>query len=168
MHVFGFFAELGKNGVPRLVIRGAFFVRLGYDAALLLRSHDNFVDPFVKLMVADHGFAFACRKDRRLVQEVGKICARKTARHARDNLKVYFGRKRFVARMHLQDLFAPLYVGQVDINLSVKASGTEQCVIENVGTVGRRHNDNSLVGLEAVHLNENLVQGLFAFVVSAP
>ena len=69
--------------------------------------------------------------------------------------------------MYFQDLFTPLYVGKVHVDTSVKTAGTKQRGIENVLTVGRRHNDNAFVGFKAVHLDENLVQGLFSFVVTA-
>ena len=51
--------------------------------------------------------------------------------------------------------------------LTVEPSRTQQRGVENVRTVGRRHDDNPFVGLEAVHLDEDLVEGLFAFVVTA-
>src|SRR4029077_6334580 len=50
----------------------------------------------------------------------------------------------------------------------VEAAGAEKRRIEHVGTVRRRNQDDALVGLEAIHLDEELVQGLLAFVVAAP
>src|SRR5204862_6246155 len=39
--------------------------------------------------------------------------------------------------------------------------------IEHIGTIRRRDEDDALVALEAVHLDEELVERLLAFVVSA-
>ena len=69
--------------------------------------------------------------------------------------------------MYLQDLLASLHIGIVDGDLTVKASGTEQCGIQNIGAVGCRDDDDTVMRAKAVHLDEQLVQSLLAFVVSA-
>ena len=46
-------------------------------------------------------------------------------------------------------------------------AGAQQRVIENVGAVGRRHDDDALVIRKAVHLDEQLVERLLALVVTA-
>ncbi|MGY3407131.1 hypothetical protein ACVWZV_003244 [Bradyrhizobium sp. GM5.1] len=52
-------------------------------------------------------------------------------------------------------------------DLTVEAAGTQQRGIEHVGTVGRGDQDHALVGLEAVHLDQQLVQRLLALVIAA-
>ena len=69
--------------------------------------------------------------------------------------------------MYFKNFFSCLYVGQVNNYLSVKSAGTQQRAVKNVGSVRRRHDDDALVFLKAVHLNQQLVQGLLSFVVSA-
>ena len=69
--------------------------------------------------------------------------------------------------MDLQDLFTALDVRQADIDLTVEAAGAEQRLIEDVGTVGSRHDDDAVVGLKTVHLDQQLVQGLLTFIVAA-
>src|SRR4029453_16915385 len=44
----------------------------------------------------------------------------------------------------------------------------QQRWIEDVGPVGRGDDDHAVVGLEAVHLDEQLVERLLALVVTAP
>ena len=65
------------------------------------------------------------------------------------------------------DAFAALDVGTVDDDPAIEAAGTEQRRIEDVGTVGRGDQDDAFVRFEAVHLDEELVQRLLAFVVTA-
>jgi hypothetical protein len=65
-----------------------------------------------------------------------------------------------------QDLFPPLHVGPRHHDLAIEAAGPEQRRIEHVGSVGSRDEDDTLVGLEAVHLDQQLVQGLLALVVT--
>ena len=69
--------------------------------------------------------------------------------------------------MDLEDLLTALYIGQTDIDLTVKTAGTQQRLIQDVGTVGSSHHDDAIVGIEAVHLDQQLVQGLLAFIMAA-
>ena len=67
----------------------------------------------------------------------------------------------------LQDLLAALEIGQFHRNTAVKAAGTGQSRVEGIRTVGGREDDDAAVALEAVHLGEQLVQGLLTLVVAA-
>ena len=69
--------------------------------------------------------------------------------------------------MHAQDALASANIGTRDYHAAVEAAGAEQCRIEHIGAVGRRNEDDALVGLESVHLDQQLVERLFAFVVAA-
>ena len=67
----------------------------------------------------------------------------------------------------MQDALAALHVGPRHDDAAVEAPGAQQRRVEHVGPVGGGDEDDALVGLEAVHLDEQLVQGLLALVVSA-
>ena len=69
--------------------------------------------------------------------------------------------------VHLQDGNTPRHIGVIDENRAVKAAGTQQRGVKNVAAVRRRHDNNALVDCEAIHLDQQLVQRLLAFVVSA-
>ena len=66
-----------------------------------------------------------------------------------------------------EDALAALHVGTVDDDAAVEAAGTQQRRIEHVGPVGRGDEDDAFVRLEAVHLDEQLVERLLALVVAA-
>ena len=66
-----------------------------------------------------------------------------------------------------QDLLAAADVRAVDDDAAVEAAGAQQCGIEHVGAVGGGDQDDAIVGLKAVHLDQQLVEGLFTLVVSA-
>ena len=53
------------------------------------------------------------------------------------------------------------------MDLPVETAGTQQSGVEDIRTVCRRHDDDAVVGLEAVHLHEQLVERLLALVVPA-
>ena len=67
----------------------------------------------------------------------------------------------------LQDLLAAAHVGQRHDDLAVEAARAQQRRIEHVRTVGRGDDDDAFVALEAVHLDQQLVQRLLALVVTA-
>ena len=67
----------------------------------------------------------------------------------------------------MQDLLAPGDVRVGHDDLAVEAAGAQQRRIEHVGPVGGRDEDDAFVGLEAVHLDQQLVERLLALVVAA-
>ena len=69
--------------------------------------------------------------------------------------------------MDAEDVKSFLDVRKIDDDLPVEASRTKQCRIENIRAVGRSYYDDAGVGGEAVHLNENLVESLLPFIVTA-
>ena len=76
-------------------------------------------------------------------------------------------RERNLAGMDLQDRDAALLVGRVHDDLPVEPPGSQQRRVEDVRPVGGRQDDHALVAREAVHLGEDLIQGLLALVVAA-
>ena len=66
-----------------------------------------------------------------------------------------------------EDALAAAHVGARHRDAAVEATGTQDGRVEHVGAVGRRDDDDALVRLEAVHLDEELVQRLLALVVTA-
>ena len=69
--------------------------------------------------------------------------------------------------MDLEDGLAPLHVGLVHHHLAVEASRAEKGRVEHLGAIGGGHDDHALGGVEAVHLREELIEGLLALVVAA-
>lgn len=69
--------------------------------------------------------------------------------------------------MHLEDTLATDDVWIRHHDLAVEAARTQKRWVKNVGTVGGGDQDDAFVGFEAVHLDQQLVQRLFAFVVTA-
>ena len=69
--------------------------------------------------------------------------------------------------MHIENLLAAPDIGQGNVHLAVEAARTQQCGVQNVGAVGGSHHDDAHVGLEAVHLDQHLVERLLALVIAA-
>ncbi|MNF48606.1 hypothetical protein D3C84_298560 [compost metagenome] len=68
--------------------------------------------------------------------------------------------------MHLEDLLTAADIGQADHHLAVEATRTQQRGIEHIRTVGRGDHDDAVIHLEAVHLHQQLVEGLLTLVVT--
>src|SRR5690606_1389636 len=107
------------------------------------------------------------RHQGRLVDKVHQIRAGETGRTTSQNLEVDVGCQRHLADVDLEHLFAARDVRVRHDDLTVETAGTQKGRVENVGTVGRRDQDDAFIGFKAVHLDEELVEGLFAFVVPA-
>src|SRR5205085_9720958 len=69
--------------------------------------------------------------------------------------------------VHLEDALATLHVGPRHHDPAIEAARAEQRWLENVGSVRRGNEDHALVGLEAVHLDEELAERLPPLVVTA-
>ena len=59
---------------------------------------------------------------------------------------------------------SPLISGAPTITWRVKTAGTHQGGVQDIGTVGGGDHDDALVGAEAVHFHQQLVQGLLSLV----
>ena len=68
--------------------------------------------------------------------------------------------------MHAQDFLAAVHIRQIDRDLAVETPRTKQCWVEHVWAVGGGDDDYAFLGVEAVHLDQQLVERLLAFVVA--
>ena len=106
-------------------------------------------------------------KDRRLVQYVFKIRARHAGGELRDLVKIHVLRHGLVLGVKAEYRLAALNIGIIDRNLPVEPAGTQQSGIQYVGAVGCGNDDNALVALKAVHFDEELIEGLLLFIMTA-
>ena len=153
--------------VAGLVVGGGELLLLGHGHRAALGAHHDLVLGVLELGLRDEALVAARGQQGRLVDEVGEVGAGEAGRAARDHLGVDVGGERHLAHVHAQDLLAAEHVGVRHDDLAVEAAGTQQRGIEHVGPVGGGDDDDALVGLEAVHLDEQLVQRLLALVVAA-
>ena len=124
----------------------------------------------MRLLELDHVdllLAVTRGEQRGLVDEVRQVGAGEARRAAREHLEVDVVGERLAPRVDLQDAEAALEVGAVDDDLAVEAARAQQRRVEDVGAVGRRDEDDVVLDVEAVHLDEQLVERLLALVVTA-
>ena len=102
-----------------------------------------------------------------LVHEVHEVGTGHAARKLRDARQVDVGANGLVLRMHLENLLAAANVGRINHDLAVETARAKQRRVQNVNAVGCGDKHHGIVFLEAVHLDEQLVQRLLALVVAA-
>ena len=119
------------------------------------------------VLVVDQLLVAAGGQQRRLVEHVGQVGAGEAGGAAGDGRQVDVRRDRLALLVHLEDLQPALHVRTVDRDLAVEAAGAQQRRVEDVGPVRGGDQDHAALDVEAVHLDEQLVQGLLALVVTA-
>ena len=139
---------------------------LGHDHGLALGAHQHLVLGFLELLGGDQALALAGGEQRGLVDEVGEVGAGEARSAARDDARIDVGRQRHLLHVDGEDLLAPVDVGARDDDLTVETARAQQRRIEHVRTVGRGDDDDAFVRLEAVHLDQQLVERLLALVVA--
>ena len=103
----------------------------------------------------------------RLVDEVGQVRPGEPRGTPCDDAGFHILAHRHLAHVDLDDLFAPADVGEADHHLAVEPARPQERRVEHVRPVGGGDDDDAVVGLETVHLDEQLVQRLLALVVAA-
>ena len=156
-----------EDRVTCLVIGGELLFLVAHDLALLLGANDDLDGRLLDLLHGDCLLVGSRREERRLVEQVLQIRARKARGGLCDGAQLDVGCERLLSGVNLEDRLSAVDVGIADDDLTVKSARTEQCGVEDVGTVGRRDQDDAFVDAEAVHFDEQLVERLLTLVVAA-
>ena len=167
VHRVGVLEHVPHERMAALVVGDGGALRLGHHAGLLGRARDHALHGLLDLVHADPAVVAARGQKRGLVQEVRQVGTRKAHRELGELGKVDGRVHGLVVGMDLEDLLAARHVGAIHRDLAVKAAGAQQRRVEDVGAVGGGNEDDALGLLEAVHLDQQLVQGLLALVVTA-
>src|SRR3569832_501491 len=155
------------DGMARLVIGGELLLFVVHHHRAALGAHHDFIFRLLEVDHIDQPLVGARGEQGGLVHEIGKIGTGEAGRTAGDDTRDDVVRHRDLAHVHLENLLAATHVGQRHHDLSVETAGTQQGGVEHVGTVGGGDDDDALATLEAVHLHQQLIEGLFALVVTA-
>ena len=145
--------------MPCLVEGQNALLLLGDDAPLL-EPRDDPVHRRVEVVLADVLRARAAGENRSLVAEVREIGSGEPGCLPRDDAEVDVRRERLVARVHLQDRLATGDVRCGNQHLAVEAARSQQRRVEVLQSIGSSHDDDLVTRVEAVELDEELVQRL--------
>ena len=154
------------DGMAGLVVGRHSLLVFGHHHGLAFAAHQDLVLGFLELLHRNEALSLARSKERRLVNEIREVSARESGGSAGNHTRIDVRRQRHSLHMHAEDLLAAIDVGPRNDDLPIEAAGTQKRRIENVRAVGRGDDDDAFVRLEAVHLDQELVQGLLALVVA--
>ena len=112
-------------------------------------------------------FVETSRVERRFVDDIREVGTGKSGRSAGDDADIDVFVERDLSRVNFKNALAAANIRTADDNAAVKTSGPKKCRIENVGPVGRGHQNDAVVRFKTVHFDQKLVQRLLAFVVTA-
>ncbi len=157
----------GDERVAAFVVGRNQALVLVHQAGLLLRTSHDAINGLVELGLADDVEIEACREECRFVEHVREVSAREPGRALRQRAEVDVGGEWLALRMHAEDVLTALHVGSLDTDLAVEPARAQERGVENVGAVGRGDEDHAATSVEAIHLDEELVERLLTFVVAA-
>ena len=135
------------------------------DLGALLQPANDAVHGIQKVLVGHKLAVFPRCKQSRLVAHVGDVGTAEPWRLFRKEVDVHGVVRLDGPQVNVKNCLALIHVWHVHVNLAVKAPGAHQGLVEDVGPVGRRQNDDAAVGAKPVHLRQQLIQRVFAFVV---
>src|SRR5215217_1592516 len=162
----GVLEVVAHDRVSHLVVGRDQALLLAHDPGLLLRAGDHAHDPLLQLGLRDLTLAVAGGEEGGLVDEVRQVGAGEAGRLPRERVDVDLLRQRLAARVDLEDLRAALAVRAIDDDLAVEAARAQERRVEDVRPVRGGDQDDVVLHLEAVHLDEQLVERLLALVVT--
>ena len=141
---------------------------VGEDGVLLLVAGDDHLDALFQV-----GLGHACLRPARTARRAASLTMlASSAPEAPEAIRATVLKSTSVGQrdllgVDLQDLLAALEVGQLHRHPAVEAAGAGQGRVQRLRAVGGGQNDDAGVALKAVHLGQQLVQGLLPLVVAA-
>ena len=136
------------------------------DARLALETGDDAIDGLFEVVHRHCRPVVACGLQGRLIHQVGQVGADEPHRARRDAAYVDGGVERHPAHVDPEDLLTAADVGAIEHDLAIEASGAHERGVEDLRAVGGGEDHHALRRVEAVHLGEQLVEGLLALLVA--
>src|ERR1035438_3084252 len=160
-------AEERNQRMAGFVIRSHPLFLIRKQHGLALGSHEHLVIGQLKVVHRDLLAIHAGSIQRSLVHHVGKVGSTEARCSTGQYVEVGVIGDGNLFDVYAKNLLAATHIGQAHHHAAVEAAGAQQRGIENVGPVGGRDQDHAVVRFKSVHLDEQLIQCLFALIVSA-
>ena len=122
-----------------------------------LRADKDLVKGLIETVLRNRLQVAAGSQQCGFVDQVRQVRANHTWSGTGDGNEVDILRKRYVTRVNLENCQAAIPVRAFYGDTAVEAPRTQQRLIQAIRPVGGADNDHRLVGIKAIHLNEQLV-----------
>ncbi len=143
------------------------FFLLAQDTILLLLTGDYNLNGFQKVRLIYQLTATFYGIDRCLINDICKIRTYCTGGSQSNLFQIYALIHTYILGMYLQSIYTSLQIRLVYDNSSVETTRTKKCLIQNLRSVSRRKDQDSLRRIKTIHLGKELVQGLLTLIISA-
>ena len=158
--------ERGDDRVASLVVSAVDAIHVAQRDRPPLHAHEDLVARGVQVAVGHRASSGAPGEERRLVDQIGEVGPGEPRRAAGDDAQVGARIDRNLAGVDAENGLASLEIRVADRDLTVEPSRPQQRRIEDVRTVGGGNHHDAAVRLEAVHLDQQLVERLLALFVA--
>ena len=152
--------------VTGLMPSGEFLFLIGHGQTAALTTPTHLVACLFQLAHGDGLLVRTRGRKRRLIEQVGQFGAGIAGRAASDHREIDTRIEFHVFRMNFENGLAAPHVGQIDRDLAVETARAQQRRIKHVRPVCGGDNDNSFRRIKTVHLDEQRIERLFAFVIA--
>ena len=155
-----------QNGMAGLMISCNLFLLIRNNFTALLCSDSHLNKGLSNIFLNQISTSIFSRQNSRLIQQVFQLCTCKTSCSLSNLMKIHIVSQRFILGMNLQNLFSSFHIRNSHRHLAIKTSGTQDSRIQDIHAVGSCHNNNAFVDPKAIHLYQQLIQGLFSLIMS--
>src|SRR5690606_12492571 len=149
-----------------VVCDNLFFCR-GNQFVLFLQSPDDFIQRVIEIFHIDRLLISASGNQGCFVAHIGYFSPCKSRRHFSQFFSMDIVCNFDVLEVDIENLPATVEVGAVDADLPIESTGTQKRTIQYIGPVGSSHQNNAFFTGESVHFDQQLVEGVFPFVVAS-
>ena len=155
------------DGVARFMVSNLLALFLRHAFRRFGRARDAAIDSLINIRKGDCTLVPADSQDRSVVQNGINIRAGEADGTLGKRIEVNARIDALSSGVDTENRFTPRPVWQRNGDGAVKSTSTAKRGVEDVVTVGRGDDEDAGIGLETIHFDEQLVQGLLAFVVAA-
>ena len=166
LHRLGIFLQSTDQCMTNLMVRNDPSFLLAHDPIFLFLTYKHLLYRFKQILLIYIFSAMLHRIDRCLIDHIGKIRTNSSACCQCDRVQIHTVIQMDILGMYLQDRYSSLQIRLIYNDTSVKSSGTQQCLIQNLRSVGCTKHQDSFGGIKAIHFRKELVQCLFSFFVA--
>ncbi len=167
VHRVGVGHRVAHQGVPALVVSDDLALLLRQQHALALRTRSHPVNGLLERGHLDLRLVRPRGQQGALVDHIRQVRAGEPGGSPRDHVQIHVRVERLAPRVHSQDALTAGQVRLGDDDLPVEPARAQQRRVEDVGPVRRRDDDDAALGVEAIELDQQLVQRLLTLVVAA-
>src|SRR5665213_2897222 len=153
--------------MPSFVIRGYLFFFHVQDVRATLWPKHYFFYRTDEIVLGDFFTIFACGEDGCFVHQIGQVGTRESGGSLSYDHELHICAQGLFARVGGKNFFSVFPIRKIDGDTTVETAWSKERGVEHIGSVRRRHDDDFLSRLEPVHLDEYLIECLFALVVAA-